>query len=172
MVDTDFDRNPCSYAFCGMTCITIFISCFLLGFSFDTMDPTSMGFLFNRNTMELKNDTVYGAEKNSGGRFFVGLGQAFSFQYPRTLLRVRTVLSWWREKGAKGERWIASPPSPCLSRVAPWRRFSPIFASNYALPPAESVLWESTCRFAHPFASSSSHFLEFHAAEAERGIRC
>ena len=90
MVDTSVENNPCSYAVCCLFSVFLLISCILLGVSFDIMRPTEMGFRFNRNTMKLSDDEVIGAERGTGGRFFVGLGQGFDYKFPRSYVQVRS----------------------------------------------------------------------------------
>jgi regulator of protease activity HflC (stomatin/prohibitin superfamily) len=72
--------------FC-LTFVTLFVSCFLLGFSFNTLDPIEMGLKYNANTLQLMQDQIYGAQKGDGGRFFTGLGVFFK-KFPKTLQKV------------------------------------------------------------------------------------
>lgn len=67
-----------------MTLISVIIASTLLGVSFDTLDPTSMGLLFDGNTRNLDCSTVYGATRGAGSRrYFVGLGAGFfQFRFP------------------------------------------------------------------------------------------
>lgn len=73
-------------ACCGL--IWVIVSCFLLGFSFDTLEPTTMALMYNENTCFLDPSTLYNANDGEGGRWFTGLGVHF-LEFPRNLLRVK-----------------------------------------------------------------------------------
>lgn len=83
-------------AFAVLSFITVFVSCFLLGFSFDTLEPDKFALMFNKNTRELECDRLYGAERGKGSRrWFTGLGRGFyDYKFPlaaHTLLFSSTV---------------------------------------------------------------------------------
>lgn len=62
----------------ALTCISLFVSCFLLGFSFDTLDASTLALMFDQNTRDLDCSRVYGAERGKGSRrWFTGLGVGF-----------------------------------------------------------------------------------------------
>jgi uncharacterized DUF497 family protein len=67
-----------------LTSVVAFVSCFLLGFSFDTLEPLTMGIMFNQNTRLLECDTVYGVTVGGGSRrMFTGLGRGFyNYRFP------------------------------------------------------------------------------------------
>jgi regulator of protease activity HflC (stomatin/prohibitin superfamily) len=78
-------------ALCGvLSFITFFVSCFLLGFSFDTLDPTTMALMMNRNTYNLDCSRLYGVTRGEKGRFFTGLGVGFyETRFPTTAVTLK-----------------------------------------------------------------------------------
>lgn len=60
-----------------MTAVTAFISFFLIGFSFDTLEPNVMALMFDQNTGYLDCSQVYGVATDSSRRWFTGLGRGF-----------------------------------------------------------------------------------------------
>ena len=75
----------------GMTGITVIVSCFLLGFSFDTLDPNTLGFLYDGAVMRLETEHLFNAERDDpkSGRIFTGLGRSFDiYRFPRYAQRV------------------------------------------------------------------------------------
>jgi regulator of protease activity HflC (stomatin/prohibitin superfamily) len=64
-------------------CLVFTISCFLFGFSFDTIEPTEMGLIFDANLQHLAFDETY-----LSGRYFTGLGKEF-ITFPRTYQSIR-----------------------------------------------------------------------------------
>lgn len=74
----------CSVLCMLLTGVALFVSCFLLGFSFDTLGPGEMGVMFNQNTQRLECEQVYGATRDSESRrWFTGLGRGFyDYRFP------------------------------------------------------------------------------------------
>lgn len=72
------------------TSIAIFVSCFLLGFSFDTLDSDKYALMYNQNLLKLECDQVYGAEVNTDSRrWFTGLGRGFyDYRFPRQIQQI------------------------------------------------------------------------------------
>jgi regulator of protease activity HflC (stomatin/prohibitin superfamily) len=48
-----------------------------------------MAFLYDRNSETLLTDHVYGVDRNGGGRWFVNLGFAFDYTFPRAAQRMK-----------------------------------------------------------------------------------
>ena len=80
--------NPAPAVFACCTLSWIICSCFLLGFSFDTLEPNRMGLLYNENTCYLDTGTLYNQEEGDSGRWFTGLGQAF-IEFPRAVMSIK-----------------------------------------------------------------------------------
>lgn len=80
--------SPAPVVFGACCIIWLICSCFLLGYSFDTLEPNRMGLLYNENTLYLQSDTLYNAEQGDSGRWFTGLGQSF-IEFPRQLQQVK-----------------------------------------------------------------------------------
>jgi hypothetical protein len=53
--------------------VVLFVSAFLIGYSFDTLGPNTMAFLFNRNTMYLHKECVRNRLNGHSGCFAPGL---------------------------------------------------------------------------------------------------
>ena len=71
--------------FLVMSVIIFIVSCFLLGFSFDTVPPTKIAFLYNNNTHKIEvEEGLYNADYKGSGRYFTGIGQEF-LEFPGTI---------------------------------------------------------------------------------------
>jgi len=68
---------------CSIFCVCFITSCALLGSSFDTLEPTEMGIIFDHNVQHLDETTVY-----RNGRYLVGLGREF-IMFPTTYQTIR-----------------------------------------------------------------------------------
>lgn len=85
--------------FYALLFVTFFISCFLLGYSFDTLIPTRMALMYDQNIGKLDCSQTYSYETQPKGRYFTGLGVGFyDYRFPITAQHI--VLHW--TSGADG----------------------------------------------------------------------
>jgi len=68
---------------CTVFCVIFITSCALLGSSFDTLEPTQMGIIFDKNVQHLDTDKLY-----YNGRYLTGLGRQF-IGFPLTYQTIR-----------------------------------------------------------------------------------
>jgi len=68
---------------CSIFCVIFITSCALLGSSFDTLEPTQMGIVFDHNVQHLDETELW-----TNGRYLVGLGREF-IGFPTTWQTLR-----------------------------------------------------------------------------------
>lgn len=109
---------------CTTFCVVFITSCALLGVSFDTLEPTQMGIIFDANVQHIETDKLY-----SSGRYLTGLGRKF-IGFPMTQLSLRF-----------GKSMFTPPTSNIICRSHDGLSIQVEVAVQYSLNRNASDLW-------------------------------
>jgi len=109
---------------CTVFCVIFITSCALLGSSFDTLEPTQMGIIFDANVQHVETDQVY-----FNGRYLTGLGRSF-IGFPMTYQTVRF-----------GESMFSPPTTNIVCRSHDGLSIDVEMAFQYQLNRNASDLW-------------------------------